>query len=83
MRLSGPGDIGLLAWKYISISWIARLAGLDAGAARHRAGIEGLAAERATGIGPAQRRHVEGRDTPPASSASGVAVERLAGLAGL
>jgi hypothetical protein len=27
------------------------IAGLDAGAARHRAGIEGLAAERTTGIG--------------------------------
>jgi len=34
------------------------IAGLDAGAARHRAGIEGLAAERATGIGPgAAARH--------------------------
>jgi hypothetical protein len=31
---------------------LAGLAGLDAGAARHRGGIEGLAAERATGIGP-------------------------------
>jgi len=28
------------------------IAGLDAGAARHRAGIEGLAADRTTGIGP-------------------------------
>jgi hypothetical protein len=36
------------------------------------------------GNGPAHRRHVEGRDTPPAPSASRFAVEeRLAGLAGL
>jgi hypothetical protein len=46
--------------------------------------FEGLAAERATGIGPgAAARHVEGRGTSPASSASRVAVERLAGLPGL
>jgi hypothetical protein len=43
-----------------------------------------LAAERPTGIGPgAAARHVEGRGTSPASSASRVAVERLTGLAGL
>jgi hypothetical protein len=48
---------------------LAGLAGLDLGAARHRAGIEGLAAERSTGIGPgAAARRVEGRGTSPASS---------------
>jgi hypothetical protein len=42
-------------------------AGLDLGAARDRGGIEGLAADRTTGIGPgAAARHVEGRDTSPA-----------------
>jgi len=70
------------------------IAGLDTGAARHRAGIEGLAAERATGIGPAAAaRCVEGlaadRATgigPGAAARHGIerfAVERLAGLAGL
>jgi hypothetical protein len=45
-----------------------RLAGLDPGAARHRAGIEGLAADPPTGIGPgATARHVEGRGTSAAS----------------
>jgi len=40
---------------------LAGLAGLDAGAARHRGGIEGLAADRATGIGPgAAARRIEG-----------------------
>jgi hypothetical protein len=41
-------------------------AGLDPGAAaRHHAGIEGLAADRATGIGPgAAAGHVEGRASP-------------------
>jgi hypothetical protein len=45
------------------------LARLDPGAARPRAGIEGLAAERTTGIGPgAAAGHVEGHGTSPASS---------------
>jgi hypothetical protein len=49
----------------------AGLAGLDAGGARHHAGIEGLAAEHATGNGPgAAAPHVEGRGTSAASSGS-------------
>jgi hypothetical protein len=57
------------------------LARLHLGATRHRGGIEGLAAERTTGITPgAAARHVEGRGTSPASTASRFAVERLAGL---
>jgi hypothetical protein len=48
------------------------------------ASVEGLAADRATGIGPAQRAARRGvRHVAPASSASRFAVERLAGLAGL
>jgi hypothetical protein len=41
---------------------VERLAGLDPGAARHHAGIKGLAADRATGVGPgAAARRIEGR----------------------
>jgi hypothetical protein len=47
------------------------IAGLDPGTARHRGGIGGLAADRATGIGPgAAAGHVEGRGTPLASIGS-------------
>jgi hypothetical protein len=57
---------------------LAGLAGLDPGCARPRGGIEGLAADRATGIGPAgAARHIEGLaadrttgDGPGASRAS-------------
>jgi len=52
------------AWRHGTSRASRPIAGLDAGAACHRGGIEGLAAERATGIGPgAAARHVEGRDT--------------------
>ncbi len=42
---------------------LAALAGLDPCAARHRAGIAGLAADRATGNSPGAAAHVEGRVT--------------------
>jgi hypothetical protein len=52
---------------------LAGLARLDPGAARHRADIEGVAADRATGIGPgAAARHVEGSGIrPPCRSVAG------------
>jgi hypothetical protein len=52
----------------LAVERLARLAWLDAGAARHRAGIKSVAADRATGIGPgAASRRVEGlaADRPP------------------
>jgi hypothetical protein len=61
---------------------VERLAGLDPGAARHRGGIERLAADRATGIGPgAAARHVEGHGTSPASRASRLSAGLDAGAA--
>jgi hypothetical protein len=63
------------------------IAGLDPAATRHRAGIEGLAADRAIGIGPGERpgasrrlRHVGGIErlavepsgTMPAASGAGI-----------
>jgi hypothetical protein len=66
-----------------AVERLAGLAGLDPGAARHRAGIEGLAAERTTGIGPGAAHGASRASRPIAGLDAGAArhragIERLA-----